>query len=62
MKMLGTLVSIQNGDEFDVLIISPNDNIWFVQHKSFTPEMIEAVADIEATGTMTVLGAVFGTE
>jgi len=62
MKMLGTLVSVQNGDEFDVLIVSPLDNLWFVQKKAFTPEMSEAVSDIEATGTMTVLGAVFGAE
>lgn len=60
MKLLTTLISVEGSDgEHTVMAFNPAGNVWFVSSEHFTPEMKQLQMDVEASGKITVLGALF---
>lgn len=56
MKYAGTIVLVPFGEATKAIVISPDDNIWFVPAEDAPPDMKETQATIEADGRRVVLG------
>lgn len=60
MKMLGMLCAVADGGDTGMIIISPTDDLWFVNVDTFPPDFEETRKAIEAKGMAAVVGAICG--